>query len=243
MSRPYHIIISAAILAVGLIICFILISITWKQNSRANQTISVTGSAKQEISSDLGFLRGSFNIEAQTARQAYEELQRQRPILINYLVQKGFPAESITFFTINNYAMPEFTNNGQPTGRTLAYVYNQRMEVKSLDVNKIRETSLDIASLIEQGVYFNVESPEYHYTKLAGIKIDIQAEAARDAKTRAEKIAGATERKLGPLTGARMGVLQITSLNSNMISDYGINDLSSIEKEITGVVNATFLIE
>jgi hypothetical protein len=40
-----------------------------------------------------------------------------------------------------------------------------------------------------------------------------------------------------------MGVLQITPKFSNMISDYGINDLSSIEKEITAVVNASFEIK
>jgi hypothetical protein len=40
-----------------------------------------------------------------------------------------------------------------------------------------------------------------------------------------------------------MGVLQITPVNSNLTSDYGINDASSIEKEITAVVNATFRIE
>ncbi|MDP2364374.1 MAG: SIMPL domain-containing protein, partial [Ignavibacteria bacterium] len=52
-----------------------------------------------------------------------------------------------------------------------------------------------------------------------------------------------TDRDLGPMRSARMGVLQITPKFSNAISDYGINDLSSIEKEIIGVVNASFEIE
>jgi uncharacterized protein len=37
-------------------------------------------------------------------------------------------------------------------------------------------------------------------------------------------------------------VLQITPKNSNQVSDYGMNDVSSIEKEITAVVNASFQI-
>lgn len=40
-----------------------------------------------------------------------------------------------------------------------------------------------------------------------------------------------------------MGVLQITPENSNMTSDYGINDVSAIRKEITAVVNADFQIK
>ncbi|MHB9012989.1 MAG: SIMPL domain-containing protein, partial [Ignavibacteriaceae bacterium] len=39
------------------------------------------------------------------------------------------------------------------------------------------------------------------------------------------------------------GVLQITPRFSNQVSDYGINDLTSIDKEITAVVNASFEIE
>jgi len=38
-------------------------------------------------------------------------------------------------------------------------------------------------------------------------------------------------------------VIQITPKFSNAVSDYGINDLSSIEKEIVGVVNASFQIK
>ena len=75
---------------------------------------------------------------------------------------------------------------------------------------------------------------------MADLKIEIQAAAARDAMIRAQKIAEATDRDLGPMRSARMGVLQITPKFSNAISDYGINDLSSIEKEIIGVVNASF---
>lgn len=243
MEKRTDVIIASALLALGLVICAIIFTSTWKGNYRSSQAISVTGSAKQAITSDLGFLRGTIQVESPTAQQAYEALQRQKPILVKYLQGQGFPDDKITFFTVNNYAVMEYTFEGRPTGRTLHHVYSQRVQVESPDVSKIQATSLEIASLISEGLNFNVEMPEYYYTKLAEIKVDIQAEAARDAMERAEKIAAATGRNLGTLTGARMGVLQITPPNSNMISDYGINDVSSIEKEITGVVNATFLID
>ena len=85
--------------------------------------------------------------------------------------------------------------------------------------------------------------PEYHYTNLADLKIRIQAAAAKDAMIRAEKIAEATGRKLGPMRDARMGVLQITPKYSNQVSNYGINDITSIDKVITAVVSASFQIE
>ena len=124
-----------------------------------------------------------------------------------------------------------------------SYMASQSVSVSSNDVDKIKEVSLDISSLIEQGVNFMVNPPEYYYTKLGDIKIEIQAEAAKDAMVRGERIAKATGRKLGALSRARMGVIQITPENSNMVSDMGMNDVSSIRKEITAVVNADFSIK
>ncbi len=243
MNNKNNLVIPFLILGLSFVIGVFIFVGVWKSNQSANQTITVTGSAKKEIVSDLGFLRGTITVQAVSPEYAFRELNRQKPILLSYLQKKGFPKDKVEFFTMNSYPVYEKNANGYSTGRVIAYVYNQRMEISSTDVNKIKEISLDIASLVEQGINFSVEMPEYHYTKLAELKIEIQAEAAKDAMIRAQKIAEATGRDLGPMRTARMGVLQITPKFSNLISDYGINDLSSIEKEIIGVVNASFEIE
>jgi len=243
MEKNNHLFLPAVIIGVSFIIGVVFFTNAWKSSQSANQTISVTGSAKKEIVSDLGFLRGTISVQSSTSESAFAELNRQKPIVISYLERKGFPKDKIEFNTISSYAVYEMSDQGYQTGRINGYVYSQRIEVQSTDVNKIKELSLDITSLIERGVSFNVEQPEYHYTKIADLKIEIQAAAAKDAMIRAQKIAEATDRDLGPMRSARMGVLQITPKFSNAISDYGINDLSSIEKEIIGVVNASFEIE
>lgn len=243
MEKKNDLFLPAVLIGISFIIGVVVFTNAWKSNQQANQTISVTGSAKKEIISDLGFLRGTISVQSSTSENAYAELNRQKPILITYLNGKGFSKDKIEFFTINNYPVYEMSEQGYQTGRVIGYVYSQRMQIQSSDVNLIKDISLDITSLIQKGVNFNVEQPEYHYTKMADLKIEIQAAAAKDAMIRAQKIAEATDRELGPMRNARMGVLQITPKFSNAVSDYGINDLSSIEKEIVGVVNASFEIE
>ncbi|HEX7358436.1 MAG TPA: SIMPL domain-containing protein [Ignavibacteriaceae bacterium] len=243
MEKKNDLFLPAVLIGISFIIGVVVFTNAWKSNQQANQTISVTGSAKKEIVSDLGFLRGTISVQSSTSENAYVELNRQKPILISYLNSKGFSKDKIEFFTINNYPVYEMSEQGYQTGRIIGYVYSQRMEIQSSDVKLIKDISLDITSLIQKGVNFNVEQPEYHYTKMADLKIEIQAAAAKDAMIRAQKIAEATDRDLGPMRNARMGVLQITPKFSNAVSDYGINDLSSIEKEIVGVVNASFEIE
>ena len=60
---------------------------------------------------------------------------------------------------------------------------------------------------------------------------------------RAKKVSAAAGATLGPIRDARMGVLQVTPRHSTVVSDYGVNDNSSIEKQITAVVHAKFAIE
>lgn len=243
MMRNNHLVLPVIILSVSLIICTFLLVSFLKTRTQASQTITVTGSAKRDITSDLGILRGNIQATAPTAEAAYQRLQEQRPAVIDYLQQQGFPATDIEQKTINLNPIYELSPQGYQTNRVLEYNANQVIEVTSRDVNKIKQVSLDITSLVNKGINFSVFPPEYYYTKLAELKIEIQADAAKDALNRAQKIAEATGSDLGPITSARMGVLQITPVNSNMISDYGINDVSSIEKEITAVVNASFRLD
>ncbi len=243
MENKNNNILPYAILSVSFLLGVIIFALTWKSNYNSNQVINVTGSAKRDIISDLGVLRGTVSIEEPTAEAAYKELKREIPRLVEYLSSKGFTKDKIEFFTINSYPVYQMGQNGYQTNIIRGYNYNQKFQIKSTDVNKIKAISLDIPSVVERGVNLQLDMPEYHYTKLSELKIEIQSEAAKDAMTRAEKIAKATGREIGTLRDARMGVIQITPRLSNQVSDYGINDLSSIEKEITAVVNASFVIK
>ncbi len=96
--------------------------------------------------------------------------------------------------------------------------------------------------LINQGIFIESSTPQYIYTKLGDLKIEMLAQAAKDAKVRAEQIANSTGNNIGAVRSAKMGVMQITAADSNEVSDYGLNDTSSFEKDITGVVNISFAI-
>jgi hypothetical protein len=97
--------------------------------------------------------------------------------------------------------------------------------------------------LINQGILLESMAPEYLYTKLGDLKIEMLAEAAKDAKRRAEQIAQSTDSSIGTVRTARMGVLQITAADSTDVSDSGMNDTSSLEKDITAVVNVGFAVD
>ena len=130
--------------------------------------------------------------------------------------------------------------NGMYSNTIESYELNQTVEISSGDIDGLTEISRNATDLINQGVAFQSYPPQYFYTGLSELKIDMIARATEDSKLRAEKMLSVTGSQIGALKDARVGVFQITPLYSNEISDYGINDTSSIMKEITSVVECTF---
>jgi hypothetical protein len=107
-------------------------------------------------------------------------------------------------------------------------------------VLKVANVARTITSLIQQGVLVESLPPKYLYTKLADLKIAMLADATKDATARAQQVAINSGAQLGSIQDARMGVMQITPVHSNDVSDSGNNDTSSRVKEITAVVTARF---
>jgi hypothetical protein len=70
--------------------------------------------------------------------------------------------------------------------------------------------------------------------------VEMMADATKDARARAEQIAGQGGREIKELRNAHMGVVQINPLYSTATSWEGNSDTSSLEKTITATVTATF---
>jgi hypothetical protein len=69
------------------------------------------------------------------------------------------------------------------------------------------------------------------------------AKATENAKLRASNMVKATGNRIGFMRSAKMGVFQLTPVNSTEVSDWGMNDTTSLDKKVTAVVNASFSIE
>ena len=112
-----------------------------------------------------------------------------------------------------------------------------------LKLIKLTSYHREATELINQGVEFNSSAPEFLYTKLSDLKVEMIGLASKDAKVRAEQIASSTDNKIGEVRSSKMGVIQINAKNSTDVSDYGMNDVSSLDKTITAVVSMSFSIE
>ena len=86
--------------------------------------------------------------------------------------------------------------------------------------------------------------PEYFYSKLGELKIEMLAVAARDARVRASAILAQTGGgRVARLRSADMGVINVNPANSTETSWEGNNDTTSLDKDIITIVHVTFELE
>jgi len=212
------------IIALAVIIAAALFSNAFINRNRKSDTISVTGLGSKDFVSDLIVWSGSFNRKSLTLKEAYAALDNDRENISRYLTSKGIKQEEIVFFAVNINQQFDDVYNDQGRRTTsvfTGYLLSQQVQVESRDVNKVENISREVSELINSGVEFYSNSPQYYYTKLAELKVEMIAEATRDAYTRAQKIAENAGGKVGDLKNATMGVFQIVAQNSSEDYSWG----------------------
>lgn len=237
--KNFQIILSCLIITLGIIFS----SIIFSSKIPKDENITVTGSSSKIVKSDIAKLGFQIQSRALTQKEAYAILKKNYPIVEKYLLEKGIKKEEIDVKTVNSYYNYKTTPNGYTTNEIISYNASQIIEISSKDVNKIKEISTDIQILADKGISLNIFQPEYFYSDLASIKIDLLKEASKDAKQRAQSMLEATNAKVGTVKSMRMGVFQITPPDSNSVSNMGMNDTTTIDKKVTAVANVVFKIK
>lgn len=208
----------------------------------SSEVIRVTGSAEKNIISDSILWQASFSRRAPQMVTAFNMLKEDFKVVKNYLIFKGIKEEEITVSPVKTEVLYKKNDQGNDTNEIEAYLLTQDIEVKSSEVNKVADVSRQATELIEKDIEFFSQAPEYFYTGLNSLKHEMLGLATEDAKKRAEEMVGFTGNKIGPMRSARMGVFQITPADSFEVSDWGVNDTTSLEKKLTAVVQAEFAI-
>ena len=218
-------------------------SLAVRDIKRARNEVTVTGSARRPVRSDFIVWRAGVSTQQPSLTAAYQQLKTHSDRVRAYLRTHGVADSLVTERAVDVAEVPEYTSQGRPTGRLLGYRLTQFYEVRSSDVAGISRVSQQINELIPEGVPLVPQPPEYLFTHLGELRVQMLADASKDARNRAEAMSQSTGTKIGPARSVRMGVFQITPRNSTEVSDYGINDVSSLEKDITSVVRVTFSVK
>jgi hypothetical protein len=199
-----------------LIIVALIIGLSFKNTLGHLNRADVTGSAKRDFVSDIIVWSSTFSTKKMILSEAYKKLDNDRQLITNYLVENNIPIDDTIFSSITISKQYDYKkdSDGIRYEEFSGYLLKQNLKIESNAVIEIEALSRDITTLIDSGVEIQSKSPYYFYSKLADLKIDMIAEATKDASERAIQIADHANSSLGDLIQAKMGVFQITAKNS-----------------------------
>ena len=89
-------------LAVALVLSSIVGAWAYTHAKNGEQTITVTGSARKRIKSDLVIWRAAVTYQATQLSEAYKSLSDNIPRVKQYLISKGIPEDQITISSISS---------------------------------------------------------------------------------------------------------------------------------------------
>ena len=215
---------NALIFAIAIIVSAAIFSNTYKNRTKAANTIRVTGLGSKNFVSDLIVWSGSFTRKNMNLKDAYAELDRDREAISSYLQSKGIPESNVIFSAVD--IQKEYDTSFDNYGNQKSSVFNgyrlrQNVQIESNEVDKVEGISRQVTELINKGVEFSSNQPQYYYTKMSELKLEMIAEATKDAFTRASNIAENAGSKVGDLKNADMGVFQIIAQNSSEDYSWG----------------------
>lgn len=233
-----------AVLTVGIVVAAFIGGQSIQKFKAADNTISVVGAATQSIQADYGVWHGAVAVESSTMKDAYKALQSDMEQIKSYLRdEQKIPEKAISFDAMQTSSVPELLPNGNDSGKIRGYRMSQEVVVSLDDAHKIEQLAQQSNDLVSRGLPFQSREPEYLYTKLSDLRVEMLAQATQDAKNRAEQIVKSAGSHLGPVRSVRTGVFQITRPHSTEASDEGSYDTSTIDKDITAVLTMTFAVD
>lgn len=212
------------IIVIGFMTGCWLIANAYRYKFTSTETISVTGLAETDFTSDQIVWKGVFTRYGADLKQSYNALKSDEAEIRKYLQTRGVPDSNFVFSSVNvekNYET-NYDESGRSRGTIFrGYVLTGMVTVDSKNINLIEQVSREVTELLQKGIEFNSNRPNYYYSKLNELKIDLLAKASQDARQRAESIAKNSEVGIGKLKKATMGVFQITGKNNNEEYSYG----------------------
>ena len=197
-----------------------------------SHTVGATGSASVDFESDLVIWRGSFNTHNYTTEAAFRQIKKDAASVKKYLTDNGIDESEIVLssISVSQREKDVYSDDGEYRYSEFdGYDLTQQITVTSNDLDKVEKVSRDITDLLESGIEFYSDSPEYYCTTLDDVKLDLIGKATENARDRINIIANGSGAKLGKLVNSSLGVFQITAINSGT-QDYsydGAFDTSS----------------
>lgn len=229
-------------LSAGLVVSTAIAVSALRQIKLSHQIITVKGYAEKPIVSDHGVWRGRFRVDGVDLQKAYAELAQQHDMVLMWLETAGVSPGITGSSSISTETVYRKDAQGRDTGEIAGFQLSQSVTVEGAELQLIARVARESTALIHKGIRFTSDAPEYHYTGIESLKVEMLGQAMKNAHARATAMAENSGAGVGPLVQASQGVYQITPPHDTEVDNYGRSDATTIPKVIKAVITADFAV-
>lgn len=214
---------AAVVLSIGLIISVIIMIGGYKTKYKAEEVVSVTGSAQKSFESNIIKWTAQYARKSDNISEASEWLQQDREAVKEFLDQQGIKPNDIVFQAVNinkDYEY-EYDSRGNSIRAFTGYSLYQTVVIESSELDVVEQAAREISSLLSQGIELTSNEPQFFYSELESLKLDLIKEASENAYQRATNIASESKANVKGMQQADLGIFQITGQNEDEAYSYG----------------------
>ncbi|HWJ88054.1 MAG TPA: SIMPL domain-containing protein [Pelagibacterium sp.] len=235
-------ILSALLVAIGIALAGYLAGQALIASREPIRTVTVKGLSERNVMADLGYWPIKFVATGPTLEAARSQLEQADTAVRRFLVEAGFPEESMN---VQNILVEDRLAgyNASGTPDEARFVLTEEFIVTSADVSAIAEAARNVGDLLRSGVVFSSDNynagPSYIFTAINDLKTDMLAEATQRAREAAEQFAVEADATVGTIQTANQGVFEI-------LAAVDIPDQRSekqIDKKVRVVTTITYFLE
>jgi len=195
--------ISAAILAVGILLAGWLIGrglMAWRT---ADRYVTVKGFSEREVRADTALWPIRFVSTSDNLGRAQGDIKKSKDIILSFLEKHGMDPKTVEIqkFEVTDILANPYRGTGTVQSR---YIISQTLMVRSKDPSRVMAASQAIGDLVDAGVI-----PSYLFTGLNALKPEMIAEATANARQAAEQFAKDSGSRVGGIRKATQGVFEI----------------------------------
>lgn len=210
-------VISSALVAVGIIVLGICIKAGFGSLSQNARVVTVKGLAEREVKADKVIWPIVFKELGDNLPSLYTRVDEKNAIVLKMLKDNGIADEEIsTSIDVSDLQADSYSSEIRP----YRYRISSIVTVNTNKVDVVRRLLAEQASLIQKGVAitfsnYSYPSIQFEYTGLNTIKPEMIQEATKNARKAASQFAADSESKLGKIKRANQGQFSIEDRDQN----------------------------
>ena len=215
MSQTRHTnwISAAVLLALGVAAAGWLIGTGFREGRQLDRYVTVKGVAERTVMADLAIWPLPVVATGDDLGQVQAQIATQQAEVLAFLTGAGIDESDIALQDLQVTDLYAQAYRSGPVNNR--FIISQTVNVRSKNVQLIRETSQRVGELVNAGVVLSSDrgpagsSPSYLFTGLVALKPEMIAEATANAREAAQQFAVDSGSSLGGIRRANQGLFQI----------------------------------